>query len=80
VGAIDVVAQGLLRAAAIIEDGRLDAFKAERYAGWDGPVGQALVGPKASLAAAADLAIERNLKPQPRSGRQEMLENLANRF
>jgi len=80
VGAIDVVAQGLLRAAAIIEDGRLDAFKAERYAGWDGPVGQALVAPKASLAAAADLAIERNLKPQPRSGRQEMLENLANRF
>ena len=80
VGAIDVVAQGLLRAAAIIEDGRLDAFKAERYAGWDGPVGQALVGPKSSLAAAADLAIERNLKPQPRSGRQEMLENLANRF
>jgi xylose isomerase len=80
VGAIDVVAHGLLRAAAVIEDGRLDAFRTERYAGWDGPIRQALVGPQASLAAAADLAVQRNLAPRPRSGRQEWLENLVNRF
>jgi xylose isomerase len=80
VGAIDVVARGLLRAAAIVEDGRLDAFKAERYAGWQGPVGQAVAGPGSSLAAAADLAVERDFAPRPRSGRQEMLENLINRF
>jgi xylose isomerase len=80
VGAIDVVARGLLRAAAIIEDGRMDAFKAERYAGWDGPVGRALAGPTSSLAAAADLAVDRDLRPRPRSGRQERLENLVNRF
>ena len=80
VGAIDVVAKGLLRAAAIIEDGRLDAFKAERYAGWGGEVGRAVAGPAASLAAAADLAVSRNFAPKPRSGRQEMLENLVNRF
>ena len=38
--AIDVVAKGLLNAAALIEDGRLDAIKTERYAGWDGELGQ----------------------------------------
>jgi xylose isomerase len=80
VGAIDVVARGLLRAAAIIEDGRLDAFKAERYAGWDGALGRELTGEGASLAAAADLVLARNLAPRPRSGRQERLENLVNRF
>ncbi len=80
VGAIDVVAKGLLRAAAIIEDGRLDAFKTQRYAGWRGEVGQAVAGPGASLAAAADLAVSRNFSPNPQSGRQEMLENLVNRF
>ena len=80
VGAIDVVARGLLRAAAIVEDGRLDAFKAERYAGWDSGFGRSLTGEGASLAAAADQALERNLAPRPRSGRQEMLENLVNRF
>ncbi len=80
VGAIDVVARGLLRAAAIIEDGRIDAFRSERYAGYDSELGHALTGSSATLASAADLAVERNLAPQPRSGRQEMLENLVNRF
>jgi xylose isomerase len=80
VGAIDVVAKALLRAAAIIEDGRLDAFKAERYAGWDGALGRELAAEGASLAAAADIALARNLAPRPRSGRQEWLENLLNRF
>jgi xylose isomerase len=80
VGAIDVVARALLRAAAIIEDGRLEAFRNERYAAYDGSVGAKLTGPGASLAAAADHAVEHALAPKPRSGRQEMLENLINRF
>ena len=80
VGAIDVVARGLLRAAAIIEDGRLDQFKRDRYAGWDGELGGTIHGQGASLASIADLAVERNLAPKPRSGRQEWLENLMNRF
>jgi len=80
VGAIDVVARGLLRAAAIIEDGRLDAFRVERYAGWESGFGRGLMGEGSSLAAAADQALERDLAPRPRSGRQEMLENLVNRF
>ena len=77
VGAIDVVARGLLRAAAIVEDGRLDRFKRDRYAGWDGELGRTIAG--SDLAAVADLAVERDLRPQPRSGRQERLENLVNR-
>lgn len=80
VGAIDVVARGLLRAASIIEDGRLDAFKAERYAGWDGELARAVAGDGVTLAAAADLVEQRNLLPRPRSGRQEMFENLMNCF
>ena len=79
VGAIDVVARGLLRAAAIIEDGQLDRFKADRYAGWESPLGYELVGDGSTLSKAADLALERNLAPKPRSGRQEWLENLVNR-
>jgi xylose isomerase len=80
VGAIDVVARGLLRAAAIIEDGRLDAFKAERYAGWDSDFAREVAGEGATLASVADLALQRTLAPRPRSGRQEWLENLINRF
>lgn len=80
VGAIDVVARGLLRAASIIEDGRLDAFRDERYADWQGSLARDMVGEGATLASVADLALQRNLAPQPRSGRQEWLENLLNRF
>ena len=78
VGAIDVIAKGLLNAAAIIEDGRLDAARKERYAGWEGEIGQAVA--KGSLAAIADLALSKDLNPKPRSGGQERLENLINRF
>jgi len=80
VGAIDVVARALLRAAAIIEDGRLDAFRAARYAGWDSDFGRELTADGATLAAVADLALQRTLAPRPRSGRQEWLENLVNRY
>ncbi|MCH2933592.1 hypothetical protein K3V84_14690, partial [Listeria monocytogenes] len=78
VGAIDVVAKGLLNAAALIEDGRLDAIKAERYAGWEGDLGQQIG--TLDLAAIADLAVEQAIDPKPRSGRQERIENLINRF
>ncbi|WP_017669730.1 xylose isomerase [Blastomonas sp. AAP53] len=78
IGGIDTVARGLLNAAALIEDGRIDAIKAERYAGWDGEFGQTLAG--LDLAGIADLAVSNNLDPKPRSGRQERIENLINRF
>ncbi len=80
VGGIDVIARSLLAAAAIIEDGRLDAFRDERYAGWRGEVGTAVLEQSSSLASVADLAVQRGLAPQPRSGRQERLENLVNRY
>ena len=78
VGAIDVVARGLLRAAAIIADGRLDTFKRERYAGWDDALGRDIA--RLDLTGLADLAAERDLRPKARSGQQELLEHLINRF
>ncbi len=79
VGAIDVIARGLLSAAALIEDGRLDALKKERYAGWDGELGTMIHAEGTGLADIADMAIERDLDPRHRSGQQERLENIINR-
>jgi xylose isomerase len=78
VGAIDVVAKGLLNAAALIEDGRYDRWRDERYAGWDEGIGKEIAG--LDLAGIADLAIARDLDPKPQSGRQERFENLLNRI
>jgi xylose isomerase len=79
IGGIDVLARALMNAAAIIEDGRLERFVADRYAGWRGEFGQqALTG--LSLDQLADHALETNAELRPPSGRQEYLENLINRF
>ena len=80
IGGVDVLAAALINAERIIEDGRIDAFRAERYAGWDGELGQQILRDGTGLADIADLAVSRNLNPRHKSGRQERLENLINRF
>jgi xylose isomerase len=80
VGGIDTLARALLVAARMVEDGRLEAFRAERYAGWDGDLGRGILSGTLGLAATADAALSRRLDPAPRSGRQEMLENLVSRY
>ena len=79
VGGMDVCAAGLKAAAAMLEDGTLEAMRAERYAGWDTGDGKALLE-SATLEDCHERVIERGIQPEPRSGRQERLENIVNRF
>jgi len=79
IGGIDTIAHALIKAAALIEDGRLEAFRAARYAGWQGDLGRAIHAPDASLGSIADVAVARDLAPVRKSGRQEWCENLINR-
>jgi len=78
VGAMDVCAAGLKAAAAMLEDGRLEAARTERYAGWDSPAGQALL--RSDLEQISARVVADDISPEPKSGRQERLENLVNRF
>ena len=80
IGGVDTLARGLLHAARILDDGTLDAFVDARYAGWERPFGREILAGKRSLAELADDALARDLDPKPRSGGQERLENLVNRF
>ena len=80
VGGLDACAQALLGAARMIEDGKYDALLAERYAGWNSDEAMAMLAPGASLDAIAARAHSKGLDPKPRSGRQEFLENLLNRY
>ena len=78
VGAMDICARGLKAAAAMIEDGGIeDALKA-RYAGWDRDEAQAML--KSDLATISERVLGHGIEPQPRSGRQEILENYVSRF
>ena len=80
IGGMDVCARGLLAAAAMIEDGALDRHLADRYAGWRTPEGQAMLKGERGLDDIAARVESEGLDPQPRSGRQEYLENLVNGY
>lgn len=79
IGGMDAFARGLEIAQAIIEDGRLDAFVADRYARWNEGFG-ARVRSGAATLADCEAEARRVGEPVRVSGRQEMLENLINEF
>ncbi|CAN7369899.1 xylose isomerase [Massilia sp. LjRoot122] len=80
VGAMDVLARGLLEAEKLIKDGRLASELERRYSGWQAPLGQDILAGRIDLDGLADRVLERNQDVAPVSGRQEYLENLVNRI
>ncbi|WP_332687273.1 xylose isomerase [Devosia sp.] len=80
IGGLDVLARSLKAAAALIEDGTYDKVLDARYAGWNQGLGKDILGGKLSLADLAAKVDADNINPQPKSGQQEYLENLINRF
>ncbi|KAE8761812.1 xylose isomerase [Paraburkholderia madseniana] len=78
IGAIDNLALAVERAATLIENDRLEAFKRQRYAGWESEFGRKILKGDYSLSTLAADAMTRGLNPQHVSGRQEQLENVIN--
>ncbi len=79
VGGMDVCAAAFKRAWAMFADGGLEAARAERYAGWAQDEAAAMMT-DGGLDSIYDRVLAEGINPEPRSGRQEMLENLVNRF
>jgi xylose isomerase len=80
IGGVDILARGLLNAAAMIEGGELDGLVKHRYAGWQGADAQAMLNGEMNLETISDGAVAAAIDPHPRSGRQEYLENLVSRY
>lgn len=80
IGGLDTLARGLLIAEKMISDGKLEAATRQRYAGWERELGQKILKGKATLADLSKLVLDQDLEPKPKSGRQEYLENLVNRY
>jgi xylose isomerase len=80
IGGLDTMARGLLMAEKMIQDGKFETVVKRRYAGWDGELGHRIMGGKASLQDLSKLVLDSDLNPRPKSGQQELLESLANRY
>lgn len=76
---MDTFAIGLMKAAALIEDGRLEKNIEERYSSYrDTEIGKKIVAGKTSLAELAAYADKLGAPALPGSGKQEVLENIVN--
>jgi xylose isomerase len=80
IGGVDILARGLLNAAAMIKSGELAGLVRDRYAGWQSVDAQAMLAGQVDLASISDAAVAAGVDPHPRSGRQEYVENLVSRY
>ena len=77
IAGMDTLARALLNAETLINEGRLASLRQERYQGWKSELGSAIEAGKFTLSSLCDYAVEQNLDPHPKSGRQELAENIV---
>ena len=75
---MDSFAYGLIKAAEIIEDGRLEEFVKNRYASFETELGKKIRNGETTLEELADIAAELKRPENPGSGSQEYLESIMN--
>ena len=78
IGGIDTLAKSLLVAAEMLEHGTLSNHRAARYAGWDKPVGSAILDGTETLESLHDQVAAGSIDPSPVSGQQELIEAQVN--
>lgn len=80
IGGIDCCARGLKAAARMIEDKALSDPLEARYAGWASAEAKSVLSGETTLEDLAAKVVRDGIEPEPRSGRQEYLENIVNRY
>jgi xylose isomerase len=80
IGGMDTFAHGLKIAAAIRKDGVLKDFVKQRYASWDSGIGADIESGKVKFEELEAYMLKKGEADKNVSGRQEMLENIINRY
>ncbi len=80
IGGMDAFAQGLKIAAAIRKDGLLKDIVKQRYASWDNGIGAEIESGKANFESLEKYMLAKGDVEKNVSGRQEMIENIINRY
>jgi xylose isomerase len=80
IGSMDAFALGLKIAAAIRKDGGLKDLVRRRYASWDAGIGAEIEAGRHDLASLEAYMLQKGNPDPNASGRQELIENLINRF
>lgn len=75
---MDTFALGLIKAAALIEDARIDTFIKDRYQSFESGIGAKIRSKQTTLEELAAYAVDLKAPEMPGSGRQEYLEGIVN--
>lgn len=76
ISGIDTLAKALVQAEEMLKAKGLSAFVEKRYSGWDDPEAREILEGKKDFEEIATLVAQKDLRPEPRSGRQEYLERI----
>ena len=79
IAGMDAFAKGLLVAQRLVESGELEQFISNRYAGYRTGIGAKIVNGEVGFKELYEYALD-NDQITLKSGRQEMLENILNRY
>ncbi len=78
--AMDTFALGLIKAAELIGDGRIDNFIKHKYSSFSEGIGERIVKGEVTLEELSAYACEKKITENPGSGRQEYLQNIVNQI
>ena len=80
IGGMDVCAKTLLAVEKMINDKKLSDYVSKRYADWQKDLGNFIHTKGTSLDSIHQKVLNENIEPEPRSGNQEYLENILNKY
>ena len=80
IGGMDVCAKTLLAVEQMINDKKLSDYVTKRYEDWQKDLGNFIHKKGTSLESIHQKVLNENIEPEPRSGNQEYLENILNKY
>ncbi|PPR45514.1 MAG: Xylose isomerase [Alphaproteobacteria bacterium MarineAlpha5_Bin8] len=80
IGAMDVCAKTLIATEKLINEGILSKHIDERYSNWYKDLGNFIHDKSTNLEKISQLVVENKINPKPKSGQQELLENILNKY
>ncbi len=80
IGGMDVCAKTLLATEKMINDKKLSDYVSKRYEDWHKDLGNYIHNKRTSLESIHQKVLDENIEPEPRSGNQEYLENILNKY
>ena len=77
---MDICAKTLLDVEKMINDKKLSDYVTKRYEDWQKDLGNYIYNKGTTLESIHQKVLDENIEPKPRSGNQEYLENILNKY